>query len=186
MSTTAQTLTDAEDRMKKAMANLQKEFQTVRTGRANPALLDRVEVEYYGTPTPLKSLANISTPDGRSLVIQPYDKGALKEIEQAIHKSGLGLTPNNDGTVVRINIPALTEERRKELTKVVKKYAEDSRVAVRNIRRDAADHIKKQKDNQVSEDEIKRQEDALQKMTDKYVKEVDKMTSEKETEIMEV
>ncbi len=186
MSTTTQALTDAEDRMKKALANLQKEFQTVRTGRANPALLDRIEVEYYGTPTPLKSLANISTPDGRSLVIQPYDKGALKEIEQAIHKSGLGLTPNNDGTVVRINIPALTEDRRKELTKVVKKYAEEARVAIRNIRRDAADHIKKQKDNQVSEDEIKRQEDALQKMTDKYIKEVDKMTSEKETEIMEV
>jgi ribosome recycling factor len=172
--------------MKKALANLQKEFQTVRTGRANPALLDRVEVEYYGTATPLKSLANISTPDGRSLVIQAYDKSALKEIEQGIHKSGLGLTPNNDGSVVRINIPALTEERRKELTKVVKKYAEESRVAIRNIRRDVADHIKKQKDTQVSEDEIKRQEDALQKMTDRYVKEVDKMTSEKESEIMEV
>lgn len=186
MSMSTQALTDAEDRMKKAIANCQKEFQTIRTGRANPALLDKVEVEYYGTPTPLKSLANISTPDGRSLVIQPYDKSALKEIEQGIHKSGLGLTPNNDGTVVRINIPALTEDRRKDLTKVVKKFAEESRVAIRNIRRDAADHIKKQKDNQVSEDEIKRQEDTLQKVTDKYIKEVDKMTSEKESEIMEV
>jgi len=186
MSTATEVLASAEDRMKKAVANLMKEFQTVRTGRANPALLDRVEVDYYGTPTPLKSLANISTPDGRSLVIQPYDRGSLKEIEQSIHKSGLGLTPNNDGTVVRINIPPLTEERRKELTKVVKKYAEESRVAIRNIRRDGADDLKKLKSAQVSEDEIKRQEDALQKLTDRYVKEIDKLTHEKETEVMEV
>lgn len=186
MSTTTEVLASAEDRMKKAVANLVAEFQTVRTGRANPGLLDRVEVEYYGTPTPLKSLANISTPDGRSLVIQPYDKSALKDIEQAIHKSGLGLTPNNDGSVVRINIPTLTEERRKELTKLVKKYAEDSRVAVRNIRRDGAEHLKKLKGDKVSEDEIKRQEDSLQKLTDRYIKEVDKLTQEKEAEVMEV
>lgn len=185
MSTTAEMLTEAEERMKKATANLIKEFQTVRTGRANAGLLDRVEVEYYGTPTPLKNLANISTPDGRSLVVQPYDKTALKDIEQGISKSNLGLTANSDGTLIRINIPQLTEDRRKDLTKVVKKYAEETRVAIRNIRRDTADFIKKQKDT-VSEDEIKRQEETLQKMTDKHVKEVDKMTSEKEAEIMEV
>jgi ribosome recycling factor len=186
MTTTIELLTSAEERMKKAIANLEKEFQTIRTGRANPALLDRVEVDYYGTPTPLKSLANISTPDGRSLVIQPYDKSSLKNIEQAINKSELGLVPNNDGSVIRINIPALTQERRKELTKVVKKYAEESRVAIRNVRRDAHDDLKKMKGSQVSEDEIKRQEEALQKTTDKYIKEVDKLTQVKETEILEV
>ncbi len=186
MATTTEVLTTAEDHMKKAVANLSKEFQTIRTGRANPSLLDRVEVDYYGSPTPLKSLANISTPDGRSLVIQPYDKGSLKDIEQAIHKSGLGLTPNNDGTVVRINIPTLTEERRKELVKLVKKFAEDSRVAVRNVRRHSGDELKKLKSAQVSEDEIKRQEEALQKLTDKFVKEIDKLSAEKEAEVMEV
>ncbi len=186
MSTTTEVLASAENSMKKAIADLDKELQTVRTGRANPALLDRVEVEYYGTPTPLKSLANISTPDGRSLLIQPYDKGSLKDIEQAIHKSGLGLTPNSDGSVVRITIPALTEERRKDLTKVVKKYAEDHRVAIRNIRRHGADELKKLKSAQISEDEIKRQEDALQKLTDKFVKEIDRMCQDKEAEVMEV
>jgi ribosome recycling factor len=186
MSTATEVLTSAEDRMKKSIASLQKEFQTIRTGRANPALLDRVEVDYYGTATPLKSLANISTPDGRSLLIQPYDKSSLKDIEKAIHNSGLGLTPNNDGSVVRINIPTLTEERRKELTKILKKFAEEQRVAVRNIRRDGADELKKLKGAHISEDEIKRQEEALQKMTDKYIKEVDKMAHEKEAEVMEV
>jgi ribosome recycling factor len=185
MSTATEVLLSAEERMKKSIATLETEFKSVRTGRASPALLDRVEVEYYGTPTPLKSLSNISVPDGRSLVIQPYDKGSLKDIEQAIHKSGLGLTPNNDGTVVRINIPPLTEERRKELTKVVKKYAEEQRVAIRNIRRDSADELKKLK-GEVSEDEIKRQEESLQKLTDRYVKEIDKVSHEKEKEIMEV
>ncbi len=172
--------------MKKALSNLLREFHTVRTGRANPALLDRVEVEYYGTATPLKGLCNISVSEGRTLVIQPYDKSALKDIEQSIHKSGLGLTPNNDGSVIRINIPQLTEERRKELTKVVKKYAEESRVAVRNIRRNTLEEFKKLKTAQISEDEIKRQEESLQKMTDKYIKDIDKMTSDKEAEVMEV
>jgi ribosome recycling factor len=186
MSTTTEVLATAEDKMNKAIANLIKEFQTVRTGRANPALLDRVEVEYYGTPTPLKGLANISVHEGRTLVIQPYDKGAMKDIEQAIHKSGLGLTPNNDGNVIRITIPPLTEERRKELTKLVKKYAEECRVSIRNIRRDGADELKKLKAAQISEDEIKRQEEALQKVTDKFIKEVDKLTHDKEAEVMEV
>ncbi|MBI4534001.1 MAG: ribosome recycling factor [Candidatus Melainabacteria bacterium] len=186
MSTTTEVLTGSEERMKKAVGNLVREFQAIRTGRANPALLDKVEVEYYGSPTPLKGLANISTPDGRSLIIQPYDKGCLKEIEHGIHKSQLGLTPNNDGTVIRINIPALTEERRKELTKVVRKFAEESRVAVRNIRRDGAEELKKLKSSHISEDEITRQEVALQKLTDKYIKEIDKLTQEKEAEVMEV
>ncbi len=141
MSTT-QVISQAEERMKKAIAQLQKEFQTIRTGRANPALLDRVDVEYYGTNTPLKSLANISTPDGRSLLIQPYDKSALKEIEQAIHKADVGLTPPSDGSVIRSSVPQLTEERRKEIVKTVKKFGEDTRVAMRNIRRDAVDELK--------------------------------------------
>lgn len=186
MSTSTEVLASAEDRMKKAISNLQKEFITIRTGRANPAVLDRVEVEYYGSPTPLKSLANISVPDGRSLLIQPFDKNVVKDIEQAIHKSGLGLTPNSDGTVVRITIPVLTEERRKELTKQVKKFGEEARVSVRNIRRDGADELKKLKGTQVSEDEIKRQEESLQKLTDKYVKEIDKQVHDKEQEVMEV
>jgi len=185
MSTAIDILASAEERMKKSIGTLQTEFKTIRTGRASPALLDRVEVDYYGTPTALKSLANISVPDGRSLLIQPYDKSGLKDIEKAIHNSGLGLTPNNDGSVIRINIPALTEERRKELTKQVKKYAEEQRVAVRNIRRDRADEHKKLKGTH-SEDDKKRQEESLQKLTDKYIKEIDRLVSEKEAEVMEV
>ncbi len=186
MNTSTEVLQSTEERMKKAAANLIKEFQTIRTGRANPALLDRIEVDYYGTATPINNLAKISVQEGRSLVIQPYDKSVLKEIEKAINKSELGLTPNNDGTVVRINIPALNEERRKELTKIVKKFGEEARVAVRNIRRDGADDLKKLKGEHMSEDEIKRQEDALQKLTDKFVKEIDKHVQDKEAEVMEV
>lgn len=186
MSSPSEVMTALEERMKKSIAQLQKEFHTVRTGRANPQILDRVEVEYYGTPTPLKSLANISTPDGRSLMIQPYDKGVLKEIEQAIHKADLGLTANNDGSVVRINIPTPSEERRKEMVKLVKKFGEETRIALRHIRRDGADDLKKLKGTQISEDELKRQEDGLQKLTDKYVKEVDKHVQDKEVEVMEV
>lgn len=177
---------DAEDHMKKALTNLTKEFHTIRTGRANPALLDRVEVDYYGTATPLKNLANISVQEGRSLVIQPYDKAVLKGIEKGIHEAELGLTPNNDGTIIRIVIPPLTEERRKEMVKVVKKFGEETKVAVRNIRQHAKKELEKLKSAQVSEDEIKKQEDLLQKMTDKYTKEIDKMISDKEAEVMEV
>src|SRR5271170_7991571 len=159
MSTATEVLASAEDRMKKSIGTLQTEFKSIRTGRASPALLDRVEVEYYGTPTPLKSLANISTPDGRSLLIQPYDKSSLKDIEQGIHKSGLGVTPNNDGAVIRINIPTPTEERRKEMVKLVKKYGEEARISLRNIRRDSAEEVKKLKGEHISEDEFKRQEE---------------------------
>ncbi len=179
-------ISQAEERMKKAISQLQKEYQTIRTGRANPALLDRIDVEYYGTSTPLKSLANISTPDGRSLLIQPYDKGAIKEIETAIHKSDVGLTPTTDGSLIRISVPQLTEERRKEIVKTVKKFGEDTRIALRNIRRDAADELKKLKGTQISEDEIKREEEHLQKVVDKYVKEIDKHVHDKETEVMAV
>lgn len=183
---TAAVISQAEERMKKAISQLQKEYQTIRTGRANPALLDRIDVEYYGTNTPLKSLANISTPDGRSLVIQPYDKGAIKDIESSIHKADIGLTPTTDGNLIRINVPQLTEERRKEIVKTVKKFGEDTRVAIRNIRRDAADELKKLKGTQISEDEIKREEEHLQKVVDKYVKEIDKHVHDKEAEVMVV
>lgn len=185
-ATIADVLREAEDHMKKAIANLQKEFHAIRTGRANPALLDRVEVDYYGTPTPLKNLANISVQEGRTLVIQPYDKSVLKGIEKGIHEAELGLTATSDGTVCRIAIPPLTEERRKEMTKVVKKFGEEAKVAVRNVRRHALEELKKLKSAQISEDEIKRQEDVLQKMTDKYVKEIDTLISAKEAEVMEV
>lgn len=185
MSSTEEVLSLGEERMTKAIESLHREFLTVRTGRANPAILDRVEVDYYGTPTPLKSLANISSQDGRSLVIQPYDKGALKDIEQGIHKAQIGLTPNNDGTLIRINIPALTEDRRKELSKQVKKIGEEAKVSVRNIRRDCDQELKKFKDEGISEDDLKRSAEDLQKLTDKYTKEIDKSVSDKEAEIME-
>lgn len=185
MSTTTEVLQNAEERMKKAIASLAKELSTVRTGRANPQMLDRIEAEYYGTPTLLKNLANISTPDGRSLVVQPYDKSAIKAIEQAIHKSDLGVTPNSDGNVIRINIPILTEERRKDLIKMVKKMGEEGRVAIRNIRRDGDQELKKMKGS-ISEDEIKGKEEVLQKLTDSFVKEIDKMLKDKEADLMEV
>ncbi len=180
-------LTHGEEKMKKAIATLNKEFLTIRTGRANPAILDRVEVEYYGSMTPLKGVANISTADGKTLVIQPFDKTLLKEIEQAIHKSQLGLTPNNDGSILRINIPQLTEDRRKELAKQVKKYGEEAKIAIRNVRRDSSDELKKKlKAAQSSEDEVKHQEENLQKLTDKYTKEIDKHVQAKEADIMSI
>ncbi len=185
MSTTIEVMASVEERMKKTISQLQKDFHTVRTGRANPPLLERLEVEYYGTQTPLQQVANLSAPDGRSLLIQPYDKSTLKDIEQGIHKSGLGLTPNNDGSVIRINIPTPTEERRKEMVKLVKKYGEEARISLRNIRRDGGDELKKMKGEHVSEDEFKRQEENLQKLTDRYVKDVDKHVQDKEAEVME-
>jgi len=185
MSTTQEVMRTGEDHMKKAIERLHKELQTVRTGRANPQLLDRIEVDYYGTMSPLKGLANISTPDGRSLVIQPYDKGALKAIETAIHKSDLGVNPNSDGSVIRIVFPQMTEDRRKELIKTVNKIGEEFKVAVRNARRDADQSLKKLK-GEISDDEIKRSEEALQKTTDKYVKEIDKILKDKDEELREV
>ncbi len=180
-------LKETENRMKAVIEATKKELAAVRTGRANTALLDRVAVDYYGTPTPINQLANISAPEARLLVIQPWDKGILKDVEKSILKSDLGLVPTNDGTVIRIAIPQLTEERRRELVKLVKKEAEEKRVAVRNIRRDTNEHIKAQeKKGQVSEDDSRRGQDEIQKLTDKYIAEIDRLVEHKEKEILEV
>ena len=174
---------DAESRMKKSVKALQDEFNTIRTGRASSALFDKVQVEYYGTPTPLNQLANISVPEARLIVIQPFDRNAMNDIEKAILSSELSLNPNNDGKVIRINIPPLTEDRRKELVKQAKAQAESARVAVRNIRRDVNDQIKK---GDFTEDEKKKGSDDVQKLTDKYVEEIGKILDVKEKEIMEI
>jgi len=178
---------DAEERMGKGVDALRREFATIRAGRANPSVLDKVMVEYYGTPTPINQLANISTPEPRMLVIQAWDRTVLPAIEKAIMKSDLGLNPSSDGIVIRLNIPQLTAERRLELVKKVKKEAEEARVAVRNVRRDVNDKLKKlEKDHEASEDEIKRAQEVVQKMTDKIIKEIEHVTETKESEITEV
>ena len=177
---------DAEDRMEKALASLKRELATLRAGRASPAMLERVSADYYGTPTPINQLGSINTPDSRTLVIQPWDKSALAAIEKAILKSDLGLNPANDGSIIRIVIPPLTEERRKELAKETKKFGEEAKVAIRNIRRDANDHIKRKEKDEISEDESRKFQDEIQKMTDRHVAEVDKILAAKEKEIMEV
>ena len=178
---------DATERMEKAITSLKKELTSIRAGRANPAILDKIQVEYYGAVTPLSQLANINTPDPRTLMIQPWDKSVVNEIEKAIQKSDLGITPSNDGTTIRINIPPLTEERRKELVKLVKKIGEESKVAIRNVRRDANDEMKKlEKAGDISEDESRRTHDEVQKLTDKYIDEIDKVVANKERDILEV
>lgn len=183
----SEVLKDAEERMRKGIDVLKKEYSTIRAGRANPNMLDKVTVEYYGTPTPVNQLANISVPEPRMLVIQPWDKTSLPAIEKAILKSDLGLNPSSDGSAIRLIIPQLTAERRTEIVKTVKKKAEETRVAIRNIRRDTNDHLKKlEKDHTSSEDEVKRAQDDVQKMTDKFVKEIDHIMETKEKEIMEV
>lgn len=178
---------DAEAKMKKTVDLLIKELSTLRAGRANPAMLDKVTVDYYGSPTPINQLANITVPEPRLLVIQPYDKTSIANIEKAILKSDLGVNPTNDGNVIRIAIPALTEERRREMVKVVRKKVEDAKVALRNVRRDANEEVKQaEKDKVISEDESKKLLDEIQKLTDKYVKEMDKISQAKEKEILEV
>jgi len=177
---------NAEERMEKAILALKRDLATLRAGRAAPALLDRITVEYYGAPTPINQLANISTPDSRTLMIQPWDKSSLADIEKAIMKSDLGLTPANDGSQIRLVIPALTEERRSELVKMTKKFGEEAKVAIRNIRRDANDDIKKMEKTDISEDESRRHQEDIQKTTDKFIAEVDKVLVAKEKEIMEV
>lgn len=177
---------NAEDRMDKAIAALRRDLASLRAGRATPALLDKVQVEYYGAMTPVNQLANLSTPDSRTLLIQPWDKSSMSAIEKAIMKSDLGLTPSNDGSVIRIIIPALTEERRSDLVKMTKKYGEEAKVAIRNIRRDANDEIKKLEKSGISEDESRRHQEDIQKFTDKFIAEVDKVLAAKEKEIMEV
>lgn len=177
---------DVEDRMDKAVQALSKSFTKIRTGRATPALLDGLSADYYGTMTPLAQMASITAPEPRLLMIQPWDTQAMAEIEKAILKSELGLTPQNDGKVVRINIPALTQERRKELSKLVKKNAEDAKVALRNIRRDANEMLKDmKKDKEIGEDEQAKAEAQVQKITDEYVKQVDAVATAKEKEIMD-
>ncbi|MFS8512310.1 MAG: ribosome recycling factor [Planifilum fulgidum] len=175
------------EKMEKAIQVLKKDLASMRAGRATPALLEKVTVSYYGSEMPVNQLANISAPEPRLLVVQPWDKSALAEIERAILKSELGLTPTNDGNVIRITIPALTEERRAELVKVVKKNGEESKVAIRNIRRDANEEIKKLgKNGEISEDDVRRGQDEIQKLTDRYIREVDEVIAAKEKEIMEI
>jgi ribosome recycling factor len=180
-------LSEAEERMKGAITALQNDLATVRTGRASPALVERLDVEYYGTPTPLLQLATISAPEPRLLTIKPFDPKSLKDIERAILASELGLTPNNDGKLIRLSIPALTEERRRQLTKVVHHRLEEARVAVRNIRRAVHDDLRDfEKEKLITEDELERGENDLQKLTDKYVAKVDELGQRKEAEIMEI
>ncbi|MCE2718499.1 MAG: ribosome recycling factor [Dolichospermum sp.] len=180
-------LAEAESTMQKTVESTQRAFNTIRTGRANASLLDKVQVEYYGTPTSLKSLANISTPDASTILIQPYDKSSLNIVEKAISLSDVGLTPSNDGIVIRLNIPPLTTDRRKEFVKLAGKYAEEGRVAIRNIRRDAIDSIRKQEKNaEIPEDEARDQQDKLQKLTNKYTAKIDELLAEKEKDISTV
>jgi ribosome recycling factor len=180
-------LADAKRRMDKSIEATHHEFNSIRTGRASPALLDRISIDYYGTPTPLKSLASISAPEARLLVVQPFDPGAIRNIERAIQESDLGLTPSNDGKVVRLPIPALTEERRKDLVKVVRRVAEDGKVAIRNVRRDVMQHLKELVVNgEVGDDEERRAETQVQKITDEHTKSIDDLLKVKEAEIMEV
>ena len=178
---------DFSKKMDKSLVHLAEEFDAVRAGRANPKVLDRISVEYYGQVTPLNGVATISSPDARTLVVQPWDTQLLKEIQKAIQTSDLGITPQNDGRVIRLIFPQLTEERRKELTKQVKKYAEEAKVAMRNIRRDGMDHVKKlKKDSTITEDEQKKAEKDLQDLLDKFTKKVDEATAVKEKELMAI
>ena len=178
-------LADAKDRMEKAVEHVQDEFGTVRTGRANPGILHRVTVDYYGSPTPLQQLASFSVPEPTTLVVSPFDPGALGEIERAIAASGLGLNPANDGTVIRLTFPPLTEERRKELVKVVNHMAEEGKVAIRNIRRPHKDDLEALK-GEMSEDDIRRAEKDLQNLTDTYVSRIDELFEHKQAELLEV
>lgn len=176
-----------EDKMNKTIKNLNEEFMTIRAGRANPHLLDKIRVDYYGQPSPLQSVANVSVPEARIIQIQPWESSLIKAIEKEINMANLGITPNNDGKVIRLVFPELTEERRKELAKDIKKKAENAKIAIRNIRRDAVDHFKKQhKASELTEDDLKGLEDEIQKITDKFVNEIDKMTDDKSKEIMTV
>lgn len=175
---------DAMERMEKSIDSIRNNFNTVRTGRANATILDRIEVEYYGAMTPLKSIANATTPDAQTILIQPFDKGAISDIERAIMMSDLGLTPSNDGNAIRLNIPPLTAERRKELAKLVSKLGEDGKVALRNVRRDALKSIGKLEG--ISEDEIKSLEDNIERITSDYVKQVDELVKQKEQDIAKV
>lgn len=184
---TNEIIRDADDHMKKSVVALGHEFATVRTGRATGAIFEKVQVDYYGTPTPLMQIAGVSAPEPQLLVISPYDRSAIKEIERAILASDLGLNPSNDGVVIRVPFPPLTEERRRELVKLCRHYAEEARVAVRNIRRDANERLKRsEKDAEISQDDLHRAEAEIQKLTDAHIHEIDEAVKRKEAEIMEV
>ena len=176
-----------KEKMEKSIDNLKGKFAEVRAGRANPAILNKVKIDYYGTPTPINQVAGISVPEARMIVIQPWDVSVLKEIEKAILTSDIGINPNNDGKVIRLTFPELTEDRRKELVKDIKKLAEDSKVAVRNARRDGIDLAKKLgKDGEMTEDEVKQAENKIQELTDKSIGEIDKLLSDKESEVLSI
>lgn len=180
-------LSEAEDRMKGAITALEEDLATIRTGRASPALVERLNIDYYDTPTPLMQLATISAPEPRMLTIRPFDPASIKDIERAIQTSDLGLTPSNDGKIVRLMIPSLTEERRLELVRVVKNRAEEARVSVRNVRRDTQNDIRDfEREKLISEDDLKRGEDDLQKITDQYVDKINNVSDRKEKEVLEV
>jgi len=176
-----------ENEMNKTIENLQEKFSEVRAGRANPAILNKVQIEYYGTPTPINQVASISVPEARLIVIQPWDKSLLSQIEKAINIADIGINPMNDGQVIRLAFPELTEDRRKDLSKEIKKMSEESKVAIRNIRRDMMDEVKsKLKSNEISEDEERAEEDKIQKITDKFIDKIDEITDKKINEIMSV
>ncbi|GEN81997.1 ribosome-recycling factor [Sporosarcina luteola] len=176
-----------KDKMEKAVGAFTRQLASIRAGRANASLLDRISVLYYGAPTPLNQMAGVSVPEARLMVIQPYDKTTLGDIEKAILKSDIGITPSNDGNVIRLAVPALTEERRKELVKEVKKEAEDSKIAIRNVRRDGNEELKKlEKNGEITEDELRREGEEIQKLTDSYIEKIDGIAKEKENEIMEI
>lgn len=180
-------LSEVESQMQKTIEATQKSFNSIRTGRANASVLDRVMIDYYGSPTPIKALATINTPDSSTVMIQPFDKNSLSQIEKAISQSDVGLTPNNDGQVIRLNVPPLTSERRKEFVKTAGKLAEDGRVALRNIRRDGVDSVKKQeKAKEISEDESKDLQVQIQKLTDKYAGKIDELLAAKEKDILTI
>lgn len=180
-------INQCEQRMQKTIEALKKDFSSIRTGKANPAVLNGVNVEYYGSPMPINQIASVSAPEPQMIVIKPYDKSILKAIEKAVQTADLGFNPQNDGDLIRILVPALTEQTRKDLVKQAKKIAEENKVAIRNIRRDAMDQLKKlEKDSVISEDELKRRSDEVQKVTDKYIENVDKVASEKEKDIMSI
>ena len=180
-------LTETELKMESIIENMEKRFTNIRAGRANAQMLDKIRVDYYGTPTPINQVGSISVPEPRTLMINPWDKSAMKDIETAIRNSDLGLNPTNDGEVIRLNVPALTEERRKELCKQAKKASEDFKVRIRNERRDANDKLKKlEKEGEITEDDLKKAQDNVQKMTDKYIKEIDTLLDIKEKDIMAV
>jgi ribosome recycling factor len=185
--TVASALADAKDKMHKAIIHLKEEMGSIRTGRASPALLSRITVDYYGATVPLQQLASITVPEPRTLMVQPFDKNSIQSIEKALQSSDLGITPSNDGQVIRLNIPQLTEERRKELIRVVHGRAEEGRVAVRNVRRHHKDELEKlEKDRAISEDDLKRAEKDLQKLTDQFISEVDEILVHKEQDLKEI